>query len=254
MADKSGRNAERLVSLATQRFGKLSEYETRVLRASADDDCIICETTRIEADSDSADNPAKADTLWGKEREVQASLIRWLCVVSEASRCVAPRGIQVRGARITGLLDLSAVVIPFPLSLLQCRLGKLDLRYATIPLLLLGGSLIESLNADGAKVRTMAFLNEGFSAREVRLVGANVGGTLDFRRATLKTLAVALHADRLWVKGNVLFDGFSSDGDIGMSDAQIGGILVCEGGKFAGLNLQRTGEIEKGAPLHSAPE
>lgn len=243
MADESARNVERLIALAKQRFGKLSDYEVRVLRASGNDDCTTCQIAATKNENGEPvllDDTDKADT-WGEEREVRAALIRWLCVVPDASSNVAPRGIQVRGAKVTGLLDLSAVAVPFPLTFMQSRfLDDIDLRYAAVPLLQLTGSAIERLNADGSQVKTMVFLEEGFSAREVRMVGASIGASLSFRRARLKTLGIALHADRLEVRGDVLLSGFSSDGDVLMADAQIGGILSCEGGKFAEVNFQRT--------------
>ncbi|HWY22579.1 MAG TPA: hypothetical protein VNX26_15235 [Candidatus Acidoferrum sp.] len=214
-----------------------------MLRASGGDECITCQIAEVENDTGVHalfDDPADADT-WGREREVRAALIRWLCVVPEASKGVTPRGIQVRGAKVRGLLDLSAVAIPFPLTFIQSRfVDKIDLRYATILLLQFTGSAIESLNADGAEVKTMIFLDQGFSAREVRMVGANIGASLSFQQAKIKTLGVALHADRLNVKGDVSFNGFSSDGEVRMADAQIGGNLECEGGEFADVNIQRT--------------
>jgi hypothetical protein len=243
MADASARNVERLIALATQRFGRLTDYEIRLLRASGSDDCTTCHIALVQNDEGGhvpLDDPSKADA-WGEDREVRAALIRWLCVVPEVSKNVAPRGIKVRGSKITGLLDLSAVVVPFPLTFLQTRfLDDIDLRYATISLLQLTGSAIESLNADGAVVRTMIFLNEGFSAHEVRMVGASVGGSVALQRAKFKTLGVAIHADRLEVKGDLSFDGFSSDGDVEVSDAQIGGAVTFDGGRFAKIDLQKT--------------
>ncbi len=243
MAGESAGNVEKLIALATQRFGKLSAYELRVLRASSSDYCTTCQIAEVLNDKGERvqlDDPNDSDS-WGKDREVRAALIRWLCVVPEASRNVAPRGIQVRGAKVRGVLDLSAAVVPFPLTFMQSRfLDDIDIRYASVPMLQLTGSAIETLNADGAQVKTMVFLEEGFSARDVRMVGANIGASLNFRRARLKTLGVALHADRLEVRGDVFFNGFSSDGDVLMADAQVGGVLNCEGGKFAGVDLERT--------------
>jgi hypothetical protein len=203
MPDQAAPNVERLIALATQRFGKLSDYEVRVLRASGSDDCTTCHIAAVrneDGDRVPIDDLTTSDA-WGKEREVRAALIRWLCIVPEASRNVAPRGIQARGVKVRGILDLSAAVVPFPITFLQSRfLDDIDLRYSTIPLLQLSGSVIELLNADGAQVRTMVFLEEGFSAREVRMVGASVGASLGFRRAKLKTLGIALHADRVEVR------------------------------------------------------
>src|SRR5450631_2361616 len=142
MADYSSHQIEKLTALARQEFGELSDAEMRVLRAAGSGICTTCQT----AEGELADKPEHADT-WGKDREVRAALVRWLCVFPEASKDVAPRGIQVRGANIQGLLDLSAVTVSFPIVFIQCHLDQIDLRYSTISQLNMGGCMIESLNA-----------------------------------------------------------------------------------------------------------
>src|SRR5579863_4509067 len=124
MAEESERNIDRLIALATQRFGPLSDKEKQVLHDSSGSNCITCELIPLGAGS--PDNPAKADGSWPRERQVRAALIRWLCLAPEARKNISPRGIQVVGANVTDELDLFGMSIPFALGFLKCRLPPLN--------------------------------------------------------------------------------------------------------------------------------
>ena len=55
----------------------------------------------------------------------------WLFVDHEAREQIDPKGVRIRGARITGSLDLSNINALFPLFLVGCRLEQdLDLKSA----------------------------------------------------------------------------------------------------------------------------
>jgi hypothetical protein len=242
-------NVDSLVAQAAGHFGNLTKYETQVLRESAGDDCTVCKLYLLPAES--PENPAKADKLWGPERNVRAALIRWLCLDPEASKNIAPRGLQVRGAKITSDLNLSGMSIGFPLTFIQCRLATIDLRYAKISSLNLGGCAIDSLNADGAEIEAMVDLNLGFvSSGEVRMVGARVGGTVNCVAASFEQTDIeisedhpaftcAFHADRLEVRGNLqIRDSFVAVGMVRLLGARIDGTLECNDGTFARLDLE----------------
>jgi hypothetical protein len=68
----------------------------------------------------------------------------------------------------------------------------------------------------------------------VRLLGAQIGGTLDCSGATFKNPGEnALSVDGADVKGNVfLREGFSAQGGVRLLGAQIDGSLECRGGTF----------------------
>src|SRR5712671_1862962 len=171
MADASGQHAKGLEGLVPQRLGvSLSVAERRLLRAAPKGEYAVCGPT--DDAKDPANDPAKADN-WCPEREVRSDLIRWLCIDTEASKTVDPRGIRIYGAKITDKLDLSNATVPFPLGLYRCRLAEeARLEYVRIPALELWGSSTGSINADGAEVRGDFFLSRGFSALgQVRLLG-----------------------------------------------------------------------------------
>src|SRR5260370_40887533 len=116
----------------------LSKAEHRLLLAAPKGEWAGCGPKQYDRDPDS--DPATAEG-WGRERETRAELIRWLCVDQEASKKVDPRGVKVYAAKITNGLDLSFATVPFPLSLVRCRLTHdSDLRNVTIPALYLDGS------------------------------------------------------------------------------------------------------------------
>jgi len=218
----------------------LSEAEKELLRAAPKGEFAWCGPSR--RDDDPENDPSKAGQ-WGPERTLRAALLRWLCVDRQARELVDPKGLQVFAAKISGDLDLSFVAVPFPLGLGRCRLVEdADLQYVEIPALNLRGSWVRRLAADGARVKGGLFLRDGFYAEgEVRLLGAEIGGTLDCVDGAFKNPAKtdvpgsgkALNADRMKVTGSVfLRDGFSAEGEVRLLGAEIGGGLDCERGTF----------------------
>ena len=115
--------------------------------------------------------------------------------------------------------------------------GTLDFRGAT-----LGNDSGVALAADGLQVGQGMYLSDGFTATgsgkygAVRLAGGHIGGTLDFRGATLgNDSGVALNADNLRVDQNMFLTvGFTATGSgekgaIRLAGAHIGGQLQCIG-------------------------
>jgi hypothetical protein len=108
----------------------------------------------------------------------------------------------------------------------------------------------KALNADGINVKGNVFLTKRFTAKgEVRLPGAQIGGTLDcsdgaFANPSQKDLEEsgrALSAYRIIVKSAVFFsDGFTADGAVDLEGAQIGGPFNCRNGNFQNATLELT--------------
>lgn len=171
---------------------------------------------------------------WDAQRKIDANLIVWLCVNPSASKLVDSRGITIEHARITGKLDLSFAVVPFPLSVGMCYLEDLwNLSYSRIPLLNLQGCFAsQSLTLDGAQIEGDLFLRYGFtSIGELRLLGTRIDGDLDCTEANLRNPgAMAMVANNAQIAGNALLSGsFSSQGIVQFPDCQIGGDLNCAG-------------------------
>ena len=226
-----------LERLAPARFSDLTAAEIKLLRAAPNGDLAVCGPSK--ENHDPANDPAKADE-WGKEREIRADLIRWLCVDRQAREMVDPKGILVAGAKILGTLDLSYARVPFGLNLWRCRLtGKTNLQATEIAELDFQGSWLDSIDADSVKAKGNVLFCRGFHATgQVRLLGAEIGGGLDCTGATFENplqseVPGALIADRAVVKGSVfLKDGFTAKGEVRLLNAEIGSNLDCSGGKF----------------------
>ncbi len=175
-----------LEEMARIKFTDLSEAEERAVRAASDGteaDCL--------RDLGGGDDPAKAngtpeapDEKWPASRNVRAGLVRWLFVDRKARKRVDPRGIQIRGARITGYLDLSFTRLSFPLALLRCRLEQLlILQGAKMAALNLEGSWTGAIAADGLNVEGGLFLRNGFHARARFGCSARPSGDIWMRQA-----------------------------------------------------------------------
>jgi hypothetical protein len=224
-----------LEQLARARFGEtLTPPELKLMRAAPSGNLIVCGPNLN--DEDPNNDPSKADKEWGQEREIRAKVIRWLCVEEKAKHEVDPKGILVYGAKITGKIDLSFVIVPFPLLLAHCRLMEdADLFHAQLPVLNLSGSWVGAISADGLAVEGDVFLRDGFHAEgEVRLLGAEIGGLLDCQRGTfVNPSGCALSADGINVHGAVfLRKGFHAEGEVRLVGAQIGLYLECDRGTF----------------------
>ncbi|SDD92335.1 hypothetical protein [Rhodospira trueperi] len=172
---------------------------------------------------------------------IRAETIRALCLGLWDDVTVDPRGVEVWGARIEGELDLSFGTACCPLRLLHCHFAdRPNFAEATLSVLVLSGSRLErGLLGDGLRVQGGLFCRNGFAAiREVRLLGAEIGGDLDFSGATLDGKDVAaLSANRIVVRGGMFCrEGFTATGGVRLPDSQIGGYLDFTGAKLDGGN------------------
>ena len=145
--------------------------------------------------------------------------------------------IDLQGAWILGMLDLLHANIPYSLDLNCCRfVAPVIMLHAGCGALYLNGSyLAKGLIADGIATKGGVNLRDGFSAEgEVRLPGANVGGSLFCGGGRFRNpKGYALIADRLTTKGGVnLRDDFSAEGEVRLLGANVGGSLSCVGGRF----------------------
>ena len=230
-----------LEEMARKKFSFLSEAEIGVLEAAPDGTVADCRGLGGDEDLQNVDGtPRPPGEQWPETRNVRADLIRWLCVDREAREQVDPRGIQIRGARITEPLDLSFTKVLFPLGMFGCRLDQpLNLQWAKMPVLSLEGGWTGQIFADGLNVEGGLFLRNGFHAEgEVRLVGAAIGGDLNAEGGTFKNSnGYALNADGIKVTGRVfLRNGFSAEGEVRLLGATIGSDLDATGGRFKNSN------------------
>jgi hypothetical protein len=137
---------------------------------------------------------------------------------------VDPRGIRVLAAKISGVLDLSNVIVPFPLTLAYCSLdGEMNLCGADIGEINLEGTWVHTIAADRVTARSSFLLRGGFHARSVRLPAARIAGNVECDGSTFENPSrpgdsdsgVAILADGAIVNGSVfLREGFSALGEV----------------------------------------
>jgi hypothetical protein len=240
---------ESLGDLARKKFPNLSPTEEKVVRAAQDGTEADCGGLGGDEDLQNVDGTRMPlGEQWPDTRNVRAELIRWLCIDREARERVDPRGVWIRRARITGLLDLSSTKVLFPILLLNCRLEQdLNLRFAKMPALSLEGSWTKTICANGIDLEGNILLRKGFHAEgEVGLLGATIGGDLIATEGTFRNpTGQALNADRAKIGGSIFMkrganaegkNGFVAEGEVVLLGAKIGGNLEADGGTFKNRN------------------
>src|ERR1700733_14816048 len=186
----------------------------------------------------------------GRNRIVQAAVLRRCC--HELKDQIDARGLRLTNAIVTGGLDLTGLIVPFPLRFDGCEFDTaplvegaqlFELALTGSPYLpgLLGNGLrvCRDLNLSHSRVAGTNWTNASTSkASAIWLCEAQIGGRLLFVGATLDGQGHrAIHADRAEVAGAVrLMDGFSSSGEIRLHGARIGSSLDLNGAKIASSN------------------
>ena len=222
-------NSSKLLDLARKEFGTLTTAEEKLFRAVADGSLADYRAKKPE------DNDLSNAKNWPAERSLKSVRITWLCINKEASGLVMHKGIQIRGIRIDGELDLQSKEVAFPLVIMEgAILDGIDLRHAEIRMLSLYGTHVGQIKADGLKVNGSVLLFKGFKAvGGVRLVGATIGGQLACENGEfVNPNGYALEASSLKVESSVyLRDGFKAEGEVCLINATIGQ-LDCNNGQF----------------------
>jgi hypothetical protein len=170
---------------------------------------------------------------WGAERSIRAQLIYDLLTGTNPSG-LRPRALRLRGARITGSLDLEAMTVLCPLVLRDCYLDQpIILAEARAPSIRLSGTFIKTrwgrhgLEGQQLETRGNLELNDGFAGGGINLFGAHIGGCLILNDATLDDPNdFALIGDGLTVDQDMICRrGFTATGEIRLLGAHITGQL-----------------------------
>jgi hypothetical protein len=149
---------------------------------------------------------------------------------------VQARAVRLRGARVSGTLDLEAARLECPLLLEDCFLERpVNLRDARAQAIRLPGCHVPGINASQLRAEGSVELNEGFTAGAmISLAGARISGLLDLSSAVVTgTSGLAVDADGLRVEQGLACTGLETTGEVRLSGAQIGGRLGLEGARLA---------------------
>ncbi len=157
-----------------------------------------------------------------------------------------PRGFQVVGVRVIGLLDLDHVSAVTGLDLYRCALPDgIVCRDARLRYLYLNGSQLAYLDADGLRVDSDVFMRDATVAGTgergaIRLLGAQISGSLGLDRATITGAeGPAVDAEDLRVGSSFFMRdatvaGTGERGAVRLLGAQIGGLLDFDCATVAG--------------------
>lgn len=142
--------------------------------------------------------------------------------------------LTLRGAHITGPLDLSHARIEHPITLLNCHFDRpIVLTEARLASLTLDGSRFPGIHASNLQVDGDLGLSQVSSSRTVNLTGGQFHRSLRLSGAHLRhgeDQEVALAADYLVVAGSVTCcDGFDAAGMVTMAGARINGAVRLDG-------------------------
>jgi hypothetical protein len=182
---------------------------------------------------------------WGDSRTCRAAVIRDI-LLRRLAPDPDPHGLRLRGARISGRLDLENLTTDVNLELEDCLLDEgvlawnarlasvgltgCQLEHPAAPPLYADWLTCRMLDLKGARIIGHA------DTGAVRLDGAHIGGSLDCDGADLRNdSGPALFADGLQVgQGMFLYGGFTAigvgdDGAVRLTKAHIGGSLECDG-------------------------
>lgn len=236
--------AGRLVSLGSAQFPNLTRAEIALLEHTDVKNigrAAFAASGPSSNPNDSSNDPTYA-SQWGPQREIRASLIRWMSVDPDAIKQIDPQGIRVLGAKIVGSLDLSQVRVPFAIALRNCAIPEaMELASAEIPSLDLQGSYTGSIHAASMNVSHVLLLDEVHSTGIVNLVEATIGffsangGHFKYAAEPGDVFATrtVINLTDATIKGSVyLNDGFEADGGVTLNGSRIGGDLNCISGHF----------------------
>ena len=164
----------------------------------------------------------------------------WLATfVSTAHDDRHRRGLEIKGARIVGGLDLEAADLTRRLTLDMCQLGpaKVNLIEAHAPSLRLFNVQSGGIAADRAVIEGHLLVRESWIDGELTATGARIGGDFDCSRTEIvPTTGGALNADTAHIDGTVHLGELTAQGVTRLVGARIGGDLDCTGARLSAHN------------------
>ena len=179
-------------------------------------------------------------------RRVRAELIRALLLGGDEMPRLHETGLRLRGAWISGRLDLEGCRIGRDIGLADCRFEfEPVLRSAVIDSLVLDGCALPGLDADRIEARGDLFLRAANVAGSIRLRGARLGGELVLDGAAIsEPEGIAVNAERLEARGGLLLRGAVIRGGILAANLRLGGAFNAFGARVnrpGGMALDATG-------------
>ena len=207
----------------------LTEAERRVYAA------VMASKSVSFGEDDPHDLSSPAD--WGPERTVRGHVLADLLVRAGSRGQPGLRQVEIQGARVQGVVDLSHSQIVTAVSF-ERRLfeNNLVLELAQTRTLQFQTCVLQHINGLGASIEGLLRITHTHCQSGVHLVDAEVSRSVEVlgSQITGDMAGLAFVADRLKVRGSVfLASGLRAIGAVRLPGAQIGGQLVCSGGQFS---------------------
>jgi hypothetical protein len=189
---------------------------------------------------DELDAPAQGAN-WGADRQIRAAFLIELLTAMRSPNGKSPRAVKLRGARITGSLDLEAATFTCPLLLWDCHIDEpVSFNEVTAPAIRMLGCHLPGLTASQLRTTGDLILGATVFTRtgEIQLNGARIGGSLALAGVTFRNPSgTALNADGLTVEQDMLCgSGFAATGEVRIVGAKIGGGLALMGATLTNPN------------------
>lgn len=213
-------------------------------------------------------SPACPDPADPGAPRIRAALLSHLICGGSAAAPVAPEGVRLIGAVVEGPLQLSFRTAQGETDLRLCAFTHpVAARRASLVQLVLNGSRLPGLSAEGAVVAGSVFLVGLAATGRLSLAHATIGGQLALNGARLAGLTA--QGARIGASAYLRAASgtpFVCEGEVSLSGAEIAGQLACDGARFRApggiaLNLQglrAAGDVifrDQGAlPFHAAGE
>lgn len=189
--------------------------------------------------------PACPDPADPAAPRIRAALLAHLICGGSAAAPVAPEGVRLIGAVIDGPLNLSFREARGETDLRLCTFTHpLAARRASLVQLVLNGSRLPGLLAEGVVVAGSVFLVGLQAGGRLSFANAQIGGQLALNGATLAGLTA--QGARIGASAYLRAASgtpFTCEGEASLSGAEIAGQLACDGARFRAiggiaLNLQ----------------
>ncbi|MEM8536246.1 MAG: hypothetical protein AAGF56_00140 [Pseudomonadota bacterium] len=174
---------------------------------------------------------ATVPNLKGPQVLVRAGLLRYLILGGCKDFRTQPSGITLRGAWISGVLDLSFTAAHGPVDFFNCHFAERPemLQLQVDGLAIVRCTLAQGLRAARIQVAGNLTLNGSRVDGKVSFSGGVIKGHLSCTEAVLRNPeGSAFKAQGVTIASSVLMEGTTADGQVSFLGAQIGGQLVCQ--------------------------
>lgn len=179
-------------------FAPLSEAERKLIDECSGPDRIVFGDGELPDEDDEA--PA-----------LRADLVRLILLGGPGAPRLHDKGLRLRGARLTGVLDLQGCDCLHDMTFSDCRIDDaMNLVNAHLRGLHFSGTVLAGLAADNASFSGSLYLRDGtVSLGEIGLAGVRLGGDLQICGAEIHSLGQdALFAPALKVGGSVFLGNY----------------------------------------------